>query len=347
MQIDFHHAVTYILARWAGFDPQEANIIAYSAQYVDDAKHTGFVQFDEGQIYSRIASAHRMIDARNLIAIEDAKTWVPFHFLPGNIPSDGDFKQRIRCVQNSPLAQEMLEECLRVGKTRPDIGLYRLGITMHVYADTWAHKGFAGIDDAINDVSDIRIIAPVGYTKPRASFMSYTLAYLGHAQVDTCPDFPFLHWEYEDSTGNTVVRDNTNDFVDAADKILQFMREYRAQTVTQHNGCTSEQRGYLREKFSVIQSDDEDERHKEWLRLIKTGDVPGIPGENVEYSKDGVHSWKYMALGTTDNSEEDGTPLPYPVGFLNSSWRLFHDALQHHRLFVLTELLPKYGICAA
>jgi hypothetical protein len=37
MQIDFHHAVTYLCARMAGFAAAEAEIIAYSAQYVDDA----------------------------------------------------------------------------------------------------------------------------------------------------------------------------------------------------------------------------------------------------------------------------------------------------------------------
>ena len=34
-------------------------------------------------------------------------------------------------------------------------GLHRLGVTMHVYADTWAHQGFAGILDKINEVEDI------------------------------------------------------------------------------------------------------------------------------------------------------------------------------------------------
>ncbi len=37
MQIDFHHTVTYVIARLAGFSQTEAGVIAYSAQYVDDA----------------------------------------------------------------------------------------------------------------------------------------------------------------------------------------------------------------------------------------------------------------------------------------------------------------------
>lgn len=38
--------------------------------------------------------------------------------------------------------------------------------------------------------------------------------------------------------------------------------------------------------------------------------------------------------------------LPLPAPFLSSHWKLFHDALQAHRFFVLHELLPKYGLLA-
>ena len=37
MQIDGHHTLTYVLSRMAGFEHDEAYIIAHSAQYVDDA----------------------------------------------------------------------------------------------------------------------------------------------------------------------------------------------------------------------------------------------------------------------------------------------------------------------
>ena len=33
--------------------------------------------------------------------------------------------------------------------------LHRLGITMHVYADTWAHQGFAGTPHEINQATEI------------------------------------------------------------------------------------------------------------------------------------------------------------------------------------------------
>ncbi len=44
----------------------------------------------------------------------------------------------------------MLALCIREQEAR--YGLYRLGVTMHVYADTWAHQGFAGVNHRVNDI---------------------------------------------------------------------------------------------------------------------------------------------------------------------------------------------------
>ncbi len=84
MQIDFHHAVTYVAAPLAGMDHAKADIIAYAAQYVDDATNHGFIRFDNGGTYSRVASAHIMLDYSNFSELANHRAWVPFHFLPAN-----------------------------------------------------------------------------------------------------------------------------------------------------------------------------------------------------------------------------------------------------------------------
>jgi len=53
------------LRRLAGFDHQEANTVAYCAQYVDDATNSGLISFDNGALFSRISSAHKALDYRN------------------------------------------------------------------------------------------------------------------------------------------------------------------------------------------------------------------------------------------------------------------------------------------
>ena len=104
MQIDFHHATTYVVAREAGFNHHDAGIIAYASQYVDDATCSGAVYFDNGAAYKRINSAHKMIDIRNAEELANHTVWLPFHFLPGNggLPSEqnpeGSFIDKIVCT---------------------------------------------------------------------------------------------------------------------------------------------------------------------------------------------------------------------------------------------------------
>ena len=122
MQIDGHHTMTYVLARMVGFTHDEADIISYSAQYVDDATNSGVIEFDNGATFSRISSAHTMevYDMRHYLdAHENNVVWVPFHFLPGNNQKnagdnvDGSFVNKLVCKPYSPVAVDMLDECMK------------------------------------------------------------------------------------------------------------------------------------------------------------------------------------------------------------------------------------------
>ena len=85
MQADLHYGLSYVLARLAGFEKGDATTIAWSCQYVDDATNGGVIEFDNGAKYDRISSAHLTRDfIHNLEDIQNHRTWIPFHFLPGN-----------------------------------------------------------------------------------------------------------------------------------------------------------------------------------------------------------------------------------------------------------------------
>ena len=58
MQNDFHHGITYIVARIAGFSHHDAGTIAYAAQYVDDATDEGVIHFSDGSTFECTATAH-------------------------------------------------------------------------------------------------------------------------------------------------------------------------------------------------------------------------------------------------------------------------------------------------
>jgi hypothetical protein len=160
LNIDFHHATTYVLSRLAGFSHVNAQKIAVSAQYVDDATDEGTIEFNTKQMYKYRPSAHSMIDYRNFKSLKNHMVWVPFHFLPSGEYSEADkkvpkFIQRIRTKPNSKIAQEMVLELFN-NLSHGSI-FHQIGITAHVFADTWAHQNFVGINDRLNEAREIKI----------------------------------------------------------------------------------------------------------------------------------------------------------------------------------------------
>jgi hypothetical protein len=351
MQIDFHHGVTYVLARLAGFQHLDAHTIAYSAQYVDDATTTGVIKFDNGAMFSRISSAHKLLDYRNFSELANHHVWLPFHFLPGNgnLPADqnppGSFIDKLICRPNSPVAQDMVNEAIAAA-TKP-YGLHRLGITMHVYADTWAHQGFAGVNHAINDVKQIF----TGNGEPDLHLLDRLVSHfitealpLGHGAVLGHPDKPFLEWSYINGRGEHIQRNNPQDFMDAAQHMCQAMQRYRRQDPqAEVPGLAPEDRQILATLFQSINDEKSHARHQRWLNAIGLGQFSFGPTE-VTYQ---AESWKETALQTQIDPNDRDRVYPYHAGFLTSDWKRFHDALQAHHFFVTRELLPRYGICVA
>ncbi|ADL55695.1 DUF6765 family protein [Gallionella capsiferriformans] len=354
MQIDFHHATTYVIAREAGFDHHDADIIAYASQYVDDATCSGAVYFDNGAAYNRINSAHKMIDIRNAEELANHNVWLPFHFLPGNggLPAEqnpeGSFIDKIVCTPDSPIAREMVRDAI-LDKHRA-YGLHRLGVTLHVYADTWAHQGFAGVTHQINEVEKARETGKSGiFNKPLSnllgSFLDDAIPPLGHARAQIFPDMPFLRWQYKNGRGKLIPRDNPADFMAASEQMCIAMRRYiLGDPEALVPGLSAQTREQIGTMFATTLSADGDARHQKWLTAIRDGLFTVCGKTDIDdYDPLGKASWKAAALGTSDDLHKYG----YQSHFLSSNWKEFHDAIQAHRFNVIYNILPKYGICAA
>lgn len=354
MQIDFHHATTYVVARDAGFSHEDADIIAYAAQYVDDATSTGTVYFDNRAVYNRISSAHKMLDVRNTEELANHQVWMPFHFLPGNgglaagqNPSDR-FIDKIVCTPNSQVAQEMVRDAI-MEKDRA-YGLHRLGVTMHVYADTWAHQGFAGVLHEVNEVEDAEEtddcgVFPGGLAGVLRDALDDTIPPLGHGRAQIFPDMPFLKWKYKNGMGTAITRDNTRDFLEAAEQMCIAMRRYiKGDPNAQVAGLKKNTREQIETMFRATVLEDGDARHRKWLDAIRDGQFTACGEVDIDdYFARGNDSWKADALGTSF----DLPVYRYKDNFLKSPWKLFHDAIQAHRFNVVYNILPRHGICAA
>ena len=357
MQIDCHHGMTYVLARMSGFNHEEADKIAYAAQYVDDATNSGLIKFNNGAMYFRESSAHGVYDFKNhLNEYENHLVWVPFHFLPGNDGKDaGDnikatFIEKLVCRPDSYTAREMLNYCVK--NSDKDYALHRLGITMHVYADTYAHQGFAGIIHDVNKIEelemeneDMRLFDRIASKGASSGFP------MGHGPALECPDKPYLKWSYTNGLGQRIQRDNLEDFMTAAQTMFGELVRYRLESGM---GELSEELtentefnfARIKRNLETFTEPNGEKRHKRWLESIANGDF-SFGKQELEYIPKGEGSWKYKALGQLKAEDEKNDIFEYSENFLKSDWKLFHDALQEHRLTVLHDILPKYGICVA
>ena len=360
MQIDFHHGTIYVLARIAGFSKEDSERLSYASQYVDDAVHGGLIHFENGALFKRTITAHKTLDMKNLNLSDNLDIWLPFHFLPGNVegatPSKS-FIHRLVAKPDSPVAQLMIDEAIR--QASKPYGFHRFGIALHVYADTWAHQGFAGIIHEINEVEDpqeLRSREKVSWTRKiwdsvRAGvndIIDDVAPPIGHGRACILPDLPYISWSYTDGRGEKHSRDNWKCFREAAEHILEAMRRYLEAAGLRHesNALDTANLDQIEHCFTSFKDEKGEDRHKAWLEAISNGTfkVDGSPlQDKISYYDQGKNSWRYKALGRLNHNNDC---YRYRNDFLTSDWKCFHDAAMAHRFYVLHELLPNCGICA-
>lgn len=260
MNKDFHYEGTYAAACLAGFSPEEAAKIAWAAQTVDECTERKL-----GRYYEKLmcwdpvftceettetawAEAKILSDERDGALCRLRKIWMCFHFLPGNI----DGRQRytaipelagerdIRdflclCRTNSDLVREIAQHMVDEYQAQEQAEelLIKIGMIMHVIADTWAHQNFAGTPNAkINDVSDFRCIKPPcesirGYDSSHTYSVgtTYSVFYLGHGRAGHNPDYGCLSYSYKAAwNGTRIVREGPDTFCEAFGQMVYVLK---------------------------------------------------------------------------------------------------------------------------
>jgi hypothetical protein len=295
MQIDFHHAATYVIARYAGFTHEDAAIVAHSAQYVDDASTSGFIRFSNGMRYQRAATAHAMSDPENLDNDDNTTSWLPFHFFPAGEAGPADsplaYYQKLVCRPDSQPARAMMAAAIAT-KGRAN-SLYRLGIAAHVFVDTFAHQGFAGIHHPINTATQIKAADGSALKVVPVPPFEQAIPPIGHGQVGTFPDQPYLIWSYVNHAGETVQRNNPKDYLHASGRLCEEFQRYLGAPVT---GLTPKQVDALATLFASVRDEDGEARHEVWLKRLASGHFEFGPVV-LEYEGKAAGSWKESALG--------------------------------------------------
>ena len=323
MDLDYHYGTIYVLSRWAKFCSANANIIATSSQFVDDNYDNN--PFSDEEEKANIAQGVRVRYScqniwGNVTGKGNCEVWIPFHSLPGLTGESND--EKLVCKKNSVLAEKLATRLLQTTLDNSDFG-FRLGIGLHVYADTWAHQEFAGINATLNKVQSL-IFARQGSTLEKAigeligsdSVLSKIVEMmnpLGHAAAVHCPDMPFLWWKSGEHFKDG--RKNWDEFMEASEEIFRLLQSVSCEPVT---GLSERQKNLLMICFKGIQSEDINARYEEWLQRIQRN---------------------YFEF--EDFNDEDAA-VSYSSGTILNDInfrRQFYDELNDHFNWVRTELL--------
>jgi len=343
MQKDMHYYGTYAMAVAAGIPANDAAVIAYAAQFVDDSTNSDRGENPDGGFLWSVTTAHHppQVAAHAVLGKLEyqRKMWIPFHFFPGG--AGETLHEKLLCLKDGPIVRAMLENHLEIAENKPYC-LELIGISAHVYADTFSHYGFSGMH------SDYNTIVERSFTfveEPNQTIKSYIMgkwekffaskAYvlaLGHGSVATMPDRPYLNWQFDfkqkrPKNGATSPRNNLATYFEACEKLHGFFARF-AKMRYANNTQTS----FNDIKETVHELLDfegqENERISKWQ---KSGLTPGIPNYDPSTWENGKDTFARLANSQTS---------------IDTHIYRFHQAAAYHRYYVLKDLLPAHGIAA-
>lgn len=318
-----------------GFSPEDAQIIAYASQFVDDAvdhkkmKVNGHLEILSrrftDETFNPVCSAHRGLQFLKGFKDEvQNKIYLPFHFLP-DLESIKTKSESHIVKPNGKLARKLVmaaqtELSKSTGEKRI-MNLIRLGIALHVYADTWAHQNFSGRHNPKeNDINNIEIFQDGKWEKVSLiSQIEYnTLPDIGHAEAASFPDQSHLKWRYlKNSTGKIHERDNTELFIEAAANIFDIFKGIQkdiswVDIKVKLFECFSFEADSIEEKFKKFQKVfpeigffyDENQWRNEAIRVTKSNKIVKILKEDKPtYVLGSDKKWFYFHLAALEQRE--------------------------------------------
>ena len=254
MQEDFHYYATYSAAYLAGYSHEESLAIAYSAQFVDCCSRTLLDKLNGPKSAATTQTSIELAESDGLITTRQDMTriWASFHFLPGKLdekyPKRRSHrwleKYRMICDPNNPLVYDTVMLAKRGG-------LEACGLAMHVLADTWAHRYFAGTPSlVINNATDFYEIytehdeqkerkisfnhnpkSPDDpelrrYTNSLYQSSETSIMNLGHGRAGHLPDYSFIRYRFLPAWGEYeyISKDNPTDYYHAFCQLVYAMK---------------------------------------------------------------------------------------------------------------------------
>lgn len=237
MQTDFHFYCVAVLARAAGFSPDDALVLAYASQYVDDATEGDLIPITVNGGEFRFDPVRTCYDGlatlETLAWSGEKKVFIPFHYLPPDVfdpQTPAAFTFITRC--KSPFSRLLLDRALEEPRKNHARRLCRIGAALHTFADTWAHEFFSGrMRGDENDVAMIRVYDREGAEIPAKieNIVYKMMPRVGHGEALFLPDIAYRIWGCERSHINMTLRkDNVDCYAGCAREIYAWLRGLKA-----------------------------------------------------------------------------------------------------------------------
>ena len=259
MQLDFHYYATYCAAYLAGYTHEECMDICYSAQFVDCCSATLLNKLKAPAIAATTQLQLELMDyGTDIISLQNiTRIWSSFHFLPADLYAEKRncsklyrCKYRLICGPNGELL-------IRTVKQAKDTSLQAIGIAMHVLADTWAHRYFAGTPSLVINNTDRFFYEIVSddegstdhiitfkhhpsapddldahvYMNSIYQYSETSIMNLGHGRAGHLPDYSFARYRYMPAWGDyaEIIKDNPSDYIHAFTQMIEAMKYLRGE----------------------------------------------------------------------------------------------------------------------
>lgn len=339
MDKEIHYYGIGFLARAAGFTGQQALTIAYASQYVDNSTEGEPIRVGD-MFFDPVRTAHFGLKAFDW-AIQK-RIYIPFHFIPARPFDPSANRYSFVTERNSHFANMIFREACR--KTSDEsFRLIRIGIALHTLADSWAHQGFSGREDLINDVESIHFFRNDSWKQLfLENIYLDILPQVGHAQAGYYPDTPFLHWKYtRAATNQEVERDNLEEFLHAVETIHRLLVAVKKPEPAPVLAWKD-----IQPQIKTLLSDPEPnikKRCKRWRDMYQAvfGDASGYQYDKYAWRDEALKPKKRVDIEWDDFRQSEFERLSFSMtpGFYETPWVKFHQAALRQRNFVLEHLL--------
>ena len=333
MEMSFHYYATYCAATLAGYSHQKSLDISHSAQLVDCVS-TSYLKLIGAPLTA--ATTQRQIELLDMrtdpLALQDTtRIWASFHFLPYNLHADPGkggrlYREKFRLICNPN--GELLQQTVELAR---GMGAQATGIAIHVLADTWAHRFFAGTPSlAINNTTrDFVELIPstdgTGYVERPIIFRHsastpddlqngiYTnsvyqtgersVMNLGHGRAGHLPDYSFARYRYLPAWGNyaEVLKDNPHDYYLAFCQMVYALRALRNNIAFRTNHYDTGVVAPWEQQIRAILNRRQLNANEDWRALGET-----ISGHQIEDFDERKYQEQYLRA---DAASKDSTYL--------------------------------------